>query len=113
MLTSWPVSAAFGVSGLLVAGGWARTYYVLRGATQPIITHWTSGSGITEIARPEEIPLALARLGATGLLIVLVNFFLAIELERRTAYLGKLLAVGTFFIAALIYISFSAIIAVN
>ncbi len=52
-------------------------------------------------------------LGAFGLLLVAINFFLAINLQERERLLGKIMTGATFFIAILIFITISAIISVN
>ena len=44
---------------------------------------------------------------------VIVNFFLALELEARDWFLGKIVAAATLVLSVLIFIAFAAIISVN
>jgi len=103
------VSSLFAVSFLLALGGTAWVYAALRGAGGPLILHFNDISGITQIGSFDE----LVWVGVTGILIVILNFFIALELEARDWFWGKLLASGTLLLAILLFIGLAAIISVN
>lgn len=103
------VSSTFLVSAAFVAGGWLWASVALRGATQPIIIHWSSVQGITQIGSVRNLTEA----GILGLVVVAVNFFIALALEERDWFLGKLLAAATLVFSILLFIGFAAIISVN
>ena len=48
-----------------------------------------------------------------GLVVVLVNFGIALALEERDRFLGKLIAAATAVFAILLFIGFSVIMSVN
>lgn len=102
--------AATGAAGLvLIAGGWLWSYSVLRHVRQPLILHFNNLVGIDYIGSAAD----LAFLGVFGLLSVLVNTCLALELDERDWFWGKLLIAGTAGFAVLLFIAFAAIISVN
>lgn len=109
ILKSKIVNSAFLVSSLFVAGGMLWAYFALRGIASPLILHFNNILGINQIGSLAD----LLRFGGTGLVFVLVNFFLALELEGRDAFLGKLLAATTLFFGILLFVGFAAIISVN
>ncbi len=98
------VALAFAMGGAL----WA--YFALHriGAT-PIILHFDDLSGITAVGGLGDLMLA----GGAGIAIVIVNFFLALALEERDRFLGKLTAALTLLFAILLFIGFVAIMNVN
>ena len=102
------VRASFWVSGAFVLGGWLWAYVALRGIEQPLIIHFVSRQ-INQIGGVGD----LAAIGIFGVLVVLVNFFVSEELEKRDLFLGKLLAAATLFVCVLIFIAFATIIHVN
>jgi hypothetical protein len=103
------VAAALGGSFLLVLGGWLWAWLTLRGSDQPIIVHFNPIVRINQVGTAAD----LHPIGIFSLLVVLVNFFLAIDLEERDRFLGKLVAAATLGFAILIFIGFSVIISVN
>ena len=103
------VSGIFAVSLLFVLGGWLWAYLTLRKIAEPLILHFNSISGITQIGNLRDI----ANIAVLGLITIFVDFWLAIELEERDRFLGKLLAAGGLFLSILIFIGFAAIIGVN
>ncbi len=103
------VSAVFGAAFLLVMSGWLWVYVALRGISQPLIIHFNNVSGITQTGTMRNI----TNIGILAVLILIVDFVIAIELEDRSRFLGKFLAVGAAFLAILIFIGFAAIIGVN
>lgn len=100
---------SFGISAALIMSGWIWAWVYLRRVEQPIILHFSSLSGIDLVGRAEEL-VAPAVLGMT---VVGINFVLAMTLEERDWFLGKLLAGTTLAFAVLIFIGFAAIISVN
>ena len=113
VLTYRVVSGVSAASAFLVAAGWAWACVALRDTSPYIIAHWNSDLDITQAVIGQDIPAFLAGIGGTGLFFVLVNWLLALELERRDRFWGKLVAGATAAVAALIFIGFAAIIAVN
>lgn len=109
ILKSKIINSAFLLSFLFVVGGMLWTYFALRGIASPLILHFNNLLGINQIGNLSD----LLRFGGTGLVFVLVNFFLALELEDRDAFLGKLLATATLFMSVIIFVGFAAIISVN
>lgn len=103
------VSIAFGASALLVVGGWFRAYFALRATTQPLIIHFNNYEGINQIGGMGD----LLNTAIFGLVVVLVNFVLALALEERDRFLGKLTAAATVVFAILLFIGFSVIVSVN
>lgn len=103
------LTGIFTGSLLLIAGGWIWAGYALRGIGQPLILHFNDYVRINVTGGFSE----LAGFGVLSLFIVLTNFLIAIELEGRDWFLGKLTAFATAGMAALIFIGFAAIITVN
>lgn len=103
------MAGVFGLSLSLVAGGWLWAWLYLRKIEQTLILHFNSLSGINLVGGVRE----LAGFGILALVVVAVNFVLALALEERDWFLGKLLAAATLAFAALIFIGFAAIISVN
>ncbi|HEX4103901.1 MAG TPA: hypothetical protein VHZ04_00250 [Candidatus Paceibacterota bacterium] len=97
-------------SFLLVAGGCAWAWVALRGvAGSPLILHFDDIGGITAVGGPG----SLVFMGVLGIVVVLMNFAISLELEERNPLLGKIVAGVTFIFAALLFIAFAAIINVN
>ncbi len=103
------VAGAFGISLALAAGGWLWAWLALRNAEQTLILHFNNRSGINLVGGAGD----LAGFGTLALVVVAVNFILALALEDRGWFLGKLLAAATLAFAVLIFIGFTAIISVN
>jgi len=95
---------------LFSAGGTLWCYLSLRGvANTPLILHFDDLSGITAVGGLR----ALTAIGILGSLFTVINFFLAVELDLRDRFLGKLIAILTLIFAILLFLAFSAIINVN
>ena len=93
-----------------VVSGWVWAYTALRGVTNaPLILHFDDLTGITAVGTLANITFV----GILGTVIVLMNFVIALELEARDGFLGKLAAATTFIFAVLLFIAFVAIINVN
>ncbi|HTY39699.1 MAG TPA: hypothetical protein VMC43_01235 [Candidatus Paceibacterota bacterium] len=106
-----PVALAIGVSFVLVLAGWIWAYTSLRGISQPLIIHYNAG-----LDSPVEMKGTIwdiFDIGGFGVLVVVLNGILAVRLDERDWFLGKLIAGSTFVFAVLIFIAFSAIISVN
>jgi len=103
------VSVLSAASLAFVLGGSVWAYFALRGTSTPLVLHFNDISGISQIGGIGD----LLWFGATGLVVVLVNFFVALELEARDWFWGKLLATATLVFALLLFIGFAAIISVN
>jgi hypothetical protein len=103
------ISAAFGLCFVLVGGGVLWAYVALKNVSGPLILHYNSIEYITQIGDLR----ALLAAGVFGLIALLVNFILALELKEREWFLGELLAAGSVFMSTLIFIAFAAIISVN
>ncbi|OGY99463.1 MAG: hypothetical protein A2945_01235 [Candidatus Liptonbacteria bacterium RIFCSPLOWO2_01_FULL_52_25] len=102
------LGVTFLASFLLIVGGCLWAYLKLKGATSPLILHFND-AGINQIGSFKE----LLWIGITGMVAVVVNFFVALEFEARDRFLGKMLAAGTLLLGVLLFIGFAAIISVN
>ena len=78
-------------------------------ASGPFILHFNDMNGITATGTFMDLLL----MGILGLAIVIMNFFVALELEGRDAVLGKIVATMTLIFAILLFLAFAAIIKVN
>jgi len=97
-------------SFLFTAAGFLWALCALRGASSgPLILHFNDMAGITSIGSFTGLLL----MGILGVAIVIVNFFVALDLEERDRVLGKIVAVTTLVMAILLFIAFAAIIKVN
>jgi hypothetical protein len=98
------------VSFLFVAGGFFWAIAALYGGSSgPMILHFNDMQGITDIGGFSGFLL----MGALGIVIVVTNFFIALELEARDNVLGKIVGVMTLAMAILLFLAFAAIIKVN
>jgi hypothetical protein len=102
-------AGVFGFSFALVAGGWLWAWLYLKKIDQTLILHFNDISGINLVGKVGD----LAGFGVLALVVVAMNFVLALALEDRSWFLGKLLAAATLAFAVLIFIGFAAIISVN
>jgi hypothetical protein len=99
------------VALLFVWGGavWSRLVLHATSDASPLIIHFDDLSGITLVGSPA----TLVFMAVFGTAVVLMNFFIALELDARDRFLGKLVAAVTLVFAALLFIGFAAIISVN
>jgi hypothetical protein len=94
----------------LVVGGLLWAYFSLRSAAAgPLILHFNDLEGITSVGSLGSILF----IGVLGIVTVLINFFLAIELEERDRVLGKVVLGITALFAILLFLGIAAIIRVN
>ncbi len=104
------VSLIFLASLAFAAGGFFWALGALRGSfSGPIILHFNDMQGITHIGTFCDIVL----MGIIGIAIVIVDFFIALDLEARDNVLGKIVGVTTLVMAVLLFLTFTAIINVN
>ena|SRR3989344_8711514 len=103
------ILALFALALLLLAAGFFAAYFSLAPIAEPLILHWSEYTGIDRIGSVFD----LALVAATGLVLWLVNLAFALALEKRDRLLGKIVALGTLFMAALLFLAFVAIISVN
>jgi len=103
------VALSYLVSLLLIAGGWLWVWAVLRKSGQPLILHFNNLAGINQVGSLRD----LVPIGVFSLALVIISFFIGLDLEEKDWFLGKLLAGATFTMSALIFIGFAAIISVN
>lgn len=75
----------------------------------PLILHFNDLQGLTSIGNFGDIVL----MGILGIVIVIINFFIAVELEARDKVLGKIVSVVTLAMAILLFLTFAAIIKIN
>ena len=96
---------------LFVLGGavWSRSVLRPVSRSSPLIVHFNDLQGITAVGTPE----ILVFMAILGTVVVIVNFMIALELDERDRFLGKLMAAVTLVFAILLFIAFAAIINVN
>lgn len=99
----------FTASLLLVSAAWLWAWSALRQIEGPLIIHFSEYTGINQIGGLADIH----GLGATGIVIVVLNFALALTLWPKEVRRAKLLAVAALFIAVLLFTALAAIISVN
>jgi len=100
---------SFVVSLALVIGGWLWAYFTLREIELPLVIHFSNITGINQVGYSWD----LAKVGIFGILVVVINFLISVELEKRDKFLGKLTSAFTLFLSILIFVYFMAIISVN
>jgi hypothetical protein len=103
------VSILSGISLLFVLAGMGWAYFALQGIATPLILHFDDLRGVTQTGGFATLLAA----GIFGLIVVLINSTVALELESRMPFFGKFIAVITLSFAVLLFIGFSAIIGVN
>ena len=98
---------------LFVLGGFIWAYLTLRhvvltGGTL-LILHFNSIDGITNIGGLNKIVF----IGVFGLLVTVMNFFIALEFDTRDRFFGKFIASATLVFGILLFIAFTAIMNAN
>ena len=104
------VSALSAASILFVLGGFVWAYSILKqiGANSYII-HFNDIDGITQVGSLQ----TLLFMGILGLIVAVMNAFVALELESRDHFLGKLTASMSLLFSILLFIAFATILNVN
>jgi len=93
-----------------VLGGFFWAYFDLRNAgSGPFIIHFNDVNGITSVGGLGTIVF----MGIFGIVVVLMNSWIALEFEMKEAFFGKLLAALTLVLAVLLFVGFASIMAVN
>lgn len=82
---------------------------MLARGSAPYILHFNDIDGITKVGGITNLIL----MGILGVFIVVLNFFIALELEARDKILGRMVAGLTLVMAILLFIGFVAILSVN
>jgi len=104
------VSIVSGAAVLFTLGGFFWAYFALRAVgSGPFILHFNDIDGITQVGGLS----SLVFMGFFGLVVTLMNFAIALELEEKDGFLGKITAVATLGFAILLFIAFAAILNVN
>jgi len=104
------VGAACLGATVITLGGFLWAYFALRNTGGgSLVLHFNDMNGVTEIGNL----WGIISMGILGIAIMVVNFFIAIELEERDHFLGKIVAVASFFFAVLLFIAFAAILSMN
>ncbi len=94
----------------LTVSGWLWAYFTLRNiADTPLILHFDDLSGITAVGGSG----TLTFMGIFGIMVVAINFLIALALDARDRVLGKLAAAVTFVFSLLLFVAFAAIVNVN
>jgi hypothetical protein len=94
----------------LAAGGFFWALGALGGtSSDPLILHFNDVQGITSIGTFGDLLL----MSTLGIVVVIVNFFVSLELEVHDRVLGKIVAATTLVMAILLFLALAAIIKVN
>ncbi|MEK7507823.1 MAG: hypothetical protein AAB602_01940 [Patescibacteria group bacterium] len=109
ILKSKVLSAIFLASFGFVSAAVIWAYAATKNIDGLIVVHFNNSAGISQAGTF----LDLFLIGITGAVMVVVNFILALELEARDFFLGKIVAAATLFFSILIFIAFATIISVN
>lgn len=94
---------------LLVIAGTLWSYMALKNVGEELIIHFNNYDRKTQSG---DI-LDLIGVGFIAVVMNIVNFFIAVKLEERDWFWGKLAAAATAFFDILIFIGFTAIINAN
>lgn len=104
------VSAACCAAVAMALGGFLWAYAGVRNAGGgPVTVHFNDMNGITEIGNIGSV----VSIGILGVIITVLNFFIAIELEEREHFGGKVVAAESVLFAVLLFIAFAAILGAN
>lgn len=103
------IGLIFLLSFVMVGGGALWAYFALSAASGPLTIHFNDIAGINQVGRASDLLLV----GGTAAIIVVVNFFLTLEIAARDRFLAWLFTAATLSFATLIFIGFAAIINAN
>ncbi len=108
--THWLVSILSGAALLFVIGGFLWAYIALkRSGAGPYILHFNDAQGITQVGGIDLI----SGVGLFGTVVVIIDALIALELDSRNRFLGKIVAVMALVFSVLLFIGFAAILNVN
>lgn len=94
---------------VLVVGGFVFGYAVLSKISQPIVIHFNDYVGINQIGNTRN----LVFVGVLGLVMVVIDSWIAFTLVKREPFLGNIFGGMTLFLALLLFMGIMAIINVN
>ncbi len=94
---------------VLIFGGWLWAYFALHETNLPVIVHFSNVSGINQVGYFWD----LSKVAIFGGVVIVLNFLISRELDKRDRFFGKLTSAATFLVGILIFIYFAAIISVN
>jgi hypothetical protein len=105
------VTSLFGVALVFVLGGflWAVIALMPIAHSIPLILRFNDVDGITNVGGMGQIIF----MGFFGVLVVGMNYAIALEFDVRRPFFGKFLAGMTLAFAVLLFLAFAAIISVN
>ncbi len=105
------ITGLFAAALAFALGGfsWILAALSARGGAGPFILHFNDIDGITQLGMIGDIAFA----GIFAVVVVAVNFAVALELDARDRALGKIIAVMTLVAAILLFIACAAILSVN
>ena len=103
------VSILCGVALAFVIGGWTWFMVAARGVTGPLVLHFNSMVGVTQVGNSATI----FGVGLLAVLVVGLNSIIAVELAARDRFLGIFTAGMNLTFAVLLFIAAAAIISVN
>jgi len=108
------IVSVFMVSAFLVLGGFAWGYFAMRHSPF-VILHYGAASFERRLGTINHYGTTadFMRFGILSVVVLFVNFFLALEVARRDRFLGKLITGATLFFSILLFIGVAAIISVN
>jgi len=95
----------------IALGGFFWAFFRLMNSAGgvPLVLHFNDVIGITDVGSL----WVIASMGILGIAVMAINFFIAIEMEERDSFLGKVVAAASVFFAVLLFISFAAILGMN
>jgi hypothetical protein len=99
---------AFALSLTLVLAGWIWAWVRLRGSSS-LTLHFSAYTGINRVGSLSD----LHTFGFLGLLMLALNWLIAMSFEERDWFLGKLTAFAGLALGILIFIGFMVIMNVN
>jgi amino acid permease len=100
------IGLIFLASFIVVCGGALWAYFILSAAGGALTIHFNDIAGINQLGRVSDLLLV----GGTAAIIVVVNFFLTLEIAARDKFFAWLFTAATLVFAILIFIGFAAII---
>ena len=104
------VSAACCGAIAIALGGFCWAYFrLLNAGAGPLVLHFNNMNGITDVGNL----WGIVSMGILGMVVTVVNFFIAIELEERDRFLGNIVAASSIFFAVLLFIALVAILGMN
>ena len=104
-----PVPVFLALAMVFVLAGSFWSFFALHASESRLILHFNEEDGITQTGSIAEV----MNIGFGGLLLVLINGAIALSLDKRDRFWGKIVSVATLFMGVLIFIALAAIISVN